>query len=134
MKHNEKSLMYFSHPYSGKRKNKKLIEKCVKYLNKEFGENFTVVSPVHTFGFMYKTTSYEDGLDMCLNLLDRCNVIMLDKDWLSSKGCKQEYLRAIELNIPIVLMRKEDEFEFLSYGNWKTDEEDGEKDEQFRKI
>lgn len=82
-------LVYISHPYGGKEENKKEIESIVEKLSQE-NPNIVYASPVHCFGFMYNTVSYERGLEMCLELLARSDKMLVYGDWKNSKGCKME--------------------------------------------
>jgi hypothetical protein len=66
-----KKVVYISHEYGGKWRNKREIGKIIKALV-FFYPDVIFVSPVHCFGFLYKKVSYERGIEMCLELLDRC--------------------------------------------------------------
>lgn len=80
-------IIYISHPYSGKKENVELIEKKVQQLIKE-NPNILYVSPVHCFGYLYDAVSYEEGIDMCLALLEKCDEMWIISDFYeNSKGC-----------------------------------------------
>ena len=82
-----KVTVYISHEYGGKWRNKRKIGKLIKTLVYLHPDKI-FVSPVHCFGFLYKKVSYERGMEMCLELLDRC-----DEMWVfgkHSKGVKLE--------------------------------------------
>jgi hypothetical protein len=92
-------MIYISHPYGGKEENKAKIEDIIKRLSDRYnGEVF--ISPVHSFGFMYDCFEYERGLQMCLDLLDRCDSMLVFGDWEHSRGCKAEVKYAKECGIP----------------------------------
>lgn len=92
-------LIYCSHKFGGKMENAKAVETKIKKLQLE-NPNDTYISPIHTFGFMYHTVSYEDGIGMCLDLLSKCDMmIVLSK---RSKGVRAEIKYCIDNAIPIV--------------------------------
>lgn len=83
-------LIYISHPYGGKKENFKKIDNIVRGLSLKYPE-FTFVSPVHTFGFLYDDVDYETGLRYCLDLLDKCDEMWLcSEKYQDSKGCIAE--------------------------------------------
>ena len=88
MEHDKsKVTVYISHEYGGKWRNKRKIGKLIKTLAYLHPDKI-FVSPVHCFGFLYKKVSYDRGMEMCLELLDRC-----DEMWVfgkHSKGVKLE--------------------------------------------
>lgn len=86
-------LIYVSHPYGGKEENKQAVEDIIRKLAVDNPQH-TYISPIHCFGFMYNDVSYESGLDMCLNLLNKCDKMVVCGDWESSKGCTAEVLFA----------------------------------------
>lgn len=92
-------LIYISHPYGGLKNNRINVENIVIELSKKHPEN-TYISPIHCFGFMYDTVSYEHGLDMCLNLLEQCSQMLVFGDWKNSRGCTAEVLHAENKMIP----------------------------------
>ena len=86
-------LIYVSHPFSNKPKNKDKVEEIVRTLTLLHPENI-YISPIHTFGFLYEDVSYETGLEMCFKLLDKCDKILLCDGWKNSRGCTAEALYA----------------------------------------
>lgn len=91
-----KMVIYISHEYGGKWRNKRKIEKLINQLVR-MNPDKIFVSPVHCFGFLYKKVSYERGMEMCLELLDRCNQM-----WVfgkHSKGVKLEIQHCQENDI-----------------------------------
>ena len=92
-------LIYCSHKFGGKLENAKDAELKIKKLQLADPGN-TYISPIHAFGFMYDTVSYEDGIGMCLDLLSKCDMmIVLSK---MSKGVRAEIKYCIDNAIPIV--------------------------------
>ncbi len=94
----DKLLIYVSHPYSAKEENKQKVEVIVRKLAKEHPKH-TFLSPVHAVGFMYDDFDYETGLNMCLELLKRCDIMYVYGDWENSVGCKAEIKFAEENGI-----------------------------------
>lgn len=96
-----KSIIYISHPYQGKYRNIKAIEKIIKSLRKEY-PNYLFISPVHSFGWLYNETEYQEGLDMTLFLLETCadEMWVFGEDWQKSRGVKSEIEYCEEHNIP----------------------------------
>ena len=92
-------LIYCSHKFGGKMENAKAVELKIKRLQLADPEN-TYVSPIHTFGFMYDTVSYEDGIGMCLDLLSKCDMMIVLSEM--SKGVRAEIKYCIDNAIPIV--------------------------------
>ena len=92
-------LVYVSHPYGGSEENKAKVEETVRKLSSKFPLD-TYVSPIHTFGFMYKDVSYKHGMKMCLDLLDACDYMIVFGSHKSSKGCRIEIRHAKKHRIP----------------------------------
>jgi hypothetical protein len=90
-------LVYTSHPYSGLEENKQKVETIVRKLVAEHPEH-TYISPIHALGYLYYDTSYERGLEMCIELLGKCNKMLVFGDWKNSRGCTAEVLYA-EMNM-----------------------------------
>ncbi|WP_295236923.1 DUF4406 domain-containing protein [Veillonella sp.] len=95
------NLIYVAHPYGGLEENRLKIDHIMKWLVLE-DESNVYLSPIHNFGFMYLTgDEYQKGLNICLRMLEQCDVLVLCGDWRASKGCKQEFDKAKEMGIPI---------------------------------
>ncbi len=91
-------LIYCSHKFGGKMENAKDVETKIKKLQLADPSN-TYISPIHAFGFMYHDVPYETGLEMCLDLLRRCDkmVVLSEK----SKGVNIEIGYCISARIPV---------------------------------
>mgnify|MGYP003815896033 FL=1 len=85
------SMIYISHPYGNQPENKQKVEEIIRELVLSHPEH-TYISPIHCFGFMYHDFDYETGLEMCLNLLEKCDKMLVFGDWKSSRGCTAEVL------------------------------------------
>lgn len=94
-------VIYVSHPFQGNPTNTmKVADYVRKLLNSESGEN-TFVSPIHALGYLWEDVSYQKGLDMCLDLLGKCDAIIMCGDWKDSIGCNTEfaYAKAKDMDI-----------------------------------
>lgn len=92
-------MIYISHPFGGLKENVLKVEKIIESLVEEYPDE-TFVSPIHCFGFMYDTVDYDKGLDMCLELLSKCDKMLVFGDWCTSTGCMTEITYANIRNIP----------------------------------
>ena len=96
-----KSIVYISHPFQNNPENVKKIEDIIKGLHKCF-PSYLFISPVHAFGFLYNSTTYEQGLYMTLFLLETCadEMWVFGEDWRNSTGVKAEIEYCKKHNIP----------------------------------
>ncbi|HZK20695.1 MAG TPA: DUF4406 domain-containing protein [Oscillospiraceae bacterium] len=92
-------LIYCSHKFGGKLENAKAAELKIKKLQLE-NPSDTYISPIHAFGFMYNAVSYEDGIGMCLDLLAKCDKMIVLSEL--SKGVRAEIKYCIDNAIPYV--------------------------------
>lgn len=67
-----RKLIYISHKYGGRKVNADRIARLVTELSKA-SPDYTFISPVHCFGFMYDAVDYDMGMRYCLDLLGRCD-------------------------------------------------------------
>ncbi len=83
--------IYVAHPYGGDEKNKKIVELFIKKLV-EVDPGITFISPIHAFGYLYDTLDYETGIDMCLDLMENCDALLIPpfSQIENSKGCLVE--------------------------------------------
>lgn len=96
-------LIYCAHKYGGDEKNKARVETFIKRLQKNNLEN-TYISPIHTFGFMYHHLSYDEGMDLCLSLLSKCDALCVLSE--ESEGVKREIDFAIKNRIQIFFAKE----------------------------
>lgn len=102
-------LIYVSHPYGGKEENKEKVENVLAHLRKRLSTIPLVgddpvnvfISPIHLLGHMYHDVAYEDGIQWCIELLERCDMIIMCNDWETSTGCRIEHVHAGVKGIPI---------------------------------
>ena len=73
-------LIYVAHPYGGDGKNKASIDDIMKDLVLKDKYN-TYLSPIHNFSMVYFEKRYAKGLEICLDMLDKCSILILCGDW-----------------------------------------------------
>ena len=95
-------LVYISHPFGNDFDNMTYVEDIIKELSKENPDN-VYISPIHAFGFLYDCTLYEQGLNMCLELLDRCDEMLVYGDYENSRGCIAEIEYCEDNQIPYII-------------------------------
>lgn len=86
-------LIYCAHKYGGDEKNKSRVETLLKNIQKNIPEH-TFISPIHAFGFMYHYLSYDEGMDLCLSLLSKCDALLVLSE--ESEGVRREIDFAIK--------------------------------------
>lgn len=86
-------LIYCAHKYGGNNENKLRAEILVSGLQKADSKN-VYISPIHAFGFMYDSVPYDEGMRLCLSLLDKCDALLVLSD--ESEGVKREIEFAIQ--------------------------------------
>lgn len=102
-----KLLVYVAHPCGGLiRKNRKECRQIIKMLTKNLGEKYVFISPILNFGHMYYDVDYICGIETCIDLLQRCNILLLTGDWKNSKGCLCEYGAARAMQMPVSELTK----------------------------
>ena len=86
-------LIYISLPFTGCEEQSKL--RSIEMSNKILGlvPNATIVNPILNFSFVNDTISYKKCMNVCLDLLDRCDIIVYEG---SSKGVEMEKEKAKE--------------------------------------
>lgn len=98
-------LIYCSHKFGGKLENAKSVEIKIKKLQLADPSN-TYISPIHAFGFMYNAVSYDDGIEMCLDLLRKCDKMIVLSE--KSKGVEIEIGYCMAARIPVEFLEGED--------------------------
>ena len=94
-------LIYIAHPYEGKQTNADKVERLIKGLVRS-GDPNAYLSQIHNTGFLYDEISYREGIDICLEMLSRCDELWLCGDWWTSRGCLAEYAFAKARGIEIL--------------------------------
>lgn len=102
----KKKLVYVAHPYGGKESNRKKIDVIMGDLVLN-DTSHDYISPIHNFGYVYLTgDEYQRGLDICLGLLNHCDVLVLCDGWETSRGCKGERDHALKRGMPVFTINK----------------------------
>lgn len=98
--------LYLCHQYGGLESNKKWLEQTIidlfKKYNKEIKENNIVfMSPIHCFGYLYEALDYDDGMDLCISLLENCDYMLTFGARSFSKGCmiEKEFCRINDIMV-----------------------------------
>jgi hypothetical protein len=96
-------LIYCAHKYGGKEENKNRAEMLVRTMQTTDTKN-TYISPIHTFGYMYNDLSYDEGMELCLSLLDKCDTLYVLSD--ESEGVRREIDFALKNRKNIFFMKE----------------------------
>ncbi len=99
-------LIYVSHIFQNKIENKLDAENVIRKLVKENPEH-TYIGGLHPFYFMYDEVDYETGINMCLEVLKRCDMMYVFGDWQNSRGCKEEIKFCEENGIPYKIISEQ---------------------------
>ena len=93
-------LVYVAHPYKGSIDNAENAKKSIEALY-QMHPNMTFVSPIHGLCCPYDSVAYYVGLSYCLELLNRCDYLLMIGNYENSTGCQAEMAFARKMNIPI---------------------------------
>ena len=86
-----KSQIYISHPYGGKANNLAHLDKIMNKLILQYSESHVFISPIHNYSFMtYSNNEYGKQLACCIDLLDKCDFMLIFGEWKDSTGCLAE--------------------------------------------
>lgn len=96
-------VFYCAHSFGGDPIKKNTAAKKIRKLQMHDKFN-TYISPIHTFGFMYNDLSYEEGMELCYDLLTICDVLVVCS--MPSKGVILEIEMAEKLDMPIIYSSK----------------------------
>lgn len=90
-------MIYVSHPYTGNEEAN--VEDAMKVTNRlaqATGGSYLFINPLAVFGDMGETLTYDQILDQCLELLDRCDGVIFCDGWTMSRGCQAEMGKALQ--------------------------------------
>lgn len=92
----EGKVIYFAHPFGGKRGNADMAGYLAEKLFFAF-PRITLFSQIHNWGYLsYEGTDQYEIINDCLTMLSRCDALVLSGNWLHSCGCCAEYAAARE--------------------------------------
>jgi hypothetical protein len=101
----EGQLLYIAHPYGGDETNKERVQTYLKMLQAKYPEK-TLFSPLHNWGYApYDKEHQHKPMKDCLEVLQRCNALILCGNWRESRGCNQEYAAAYVMDMQIYEMK-----------------------------
>lgn len=93
-------MMYIASPFQGSSDNVSMAERCIENLIEKYPK-ISYFSPIHNFGFLYESTEYLEGMELCFRALGDCDSILFLPKWEYSRGCQMEYGYAKAIGIPI---------------------------------
>lgn len=106
LKNESKKLVYVACPFGGKTDGIEKTKQHIRWFYHRDRMNNTIgdvyISPILAFGFMYDEVGYIEGIEQCLELLGRCDELVLLEGWEKSKGCCMEHGYAMAKGIPVV--------------------------------
>ena len=87
--------IYISHPFSGdERVNTYKAQLIAAGLSEDY-PNMLFVNPINAMRHLRNTElSYEVILGQCIELMKRCDAVIMVGNWRDSIGCNQEYQNA----------------------------------------
>ena len=94
--------IYISHSYTGdEKKNRKKARKIAKRLSLEY-PHIVFYNPLDAMRHTVTAgLGYEETLAQCVELLRRCNSVILLDGWRESVGCRKEYRTARDIGMRI---------------------------------
>lgn len=108
------AIAYMAHPFNGKESNMFISLVIASDIHKHI-PGIVIVNPLTNFAYMpYEHNNYRQGIDACLALLDRCDVLILTGKWKDSKGCMAEYGFAKSRELPIYELSSDGVLTFIS--------------------
>ena len=103
------TLIYLSHAFGGDPANTQDVEQRIRQLYRDHICSMSIrhhkvifVSPLHALGFLYDLVPYQQGLDNCLELLDRCKLMVTFKGHDQSTGVLAEKAYCAAHGIPVI--------------------------------
>lgn len=112
----KRKLVYIAHPSSGLEDNHKKVEEIINIISKTTAA-ITPISPVLSFGCLYDSMSYDEGMNYCYSLLERCDEMWMtyeeNNKWEDSKGCNREIGYCKAKDIPIRYMKFDEKLKAL---------------------
>lgn len=95
-------LIYLSHPYTGdETENRRDAQKIAAALAKKY-PGILFVNPLDAMRHLkVARLLYEDVMEQCKALLDKCDGLIMTGDWRFSTGCMEEYLYARQHHIVV---------------------------------
>lgn len=90
-----KKLVYVAGPYGGDQYNLyRHTESVARFITSNKDTLYTFVSGVIMYNHLYTALPYDEGMELCFDLLDKCDYLLLLPGWKDSKGCYCEWAYA----------------------------------------
>ena len=94
--------VYLSHPYTGDEDRNRLIARQIAARIVSEYPDIAVVNPLDALQYAKMTDlSYDEILKIDIELLSRCDAVLVQGDWEHSSGCRREVQAAYQRKIPI---------------------------------
>lgn len=98
-------MIYLAHAYGGKKENKDHAKQIwIKLATEDITEIY--INPLEAFGDLYDKIDYDTGILMCLELMSKCDKLLVTSKELS-KGVTMEINEAKRLGIPVEFYKGE---------------------------
>lgn len=95
--------VYVSHPYTGNEIENKYDAQCVCVELKEEHPEWCIVNPLDTFDWADSAhLTYDEILEMCIDLMLMCDAVYMCIGWDDSKGCRAERERAVMMGMEVL--------------------------------
>lgn len=94
--------VYLSHPYTGDEDKNRLIARRIAARIVRKYPGIAVVNPLDALQYAKMAgLSYSEILEIDIELLSRCDAVLVRGDWERSRGCRREVQAAYERRIPV---------------------------------
>jgi hypothetical protein len=98
--------VYLAHSFGGKQENIDHASQVITNMYKTHGvalmkNRITLVSPLHALGLIYEIVPYDEGMRMCYELLEDCDLLVYIDNYDQSKGVhlEREYCRKMDIMV-----------------------------------
>lgn len=90
-----KKLVYVAGPNGGVRGNlDRHIESVARFITSNKDTPYSFVSGMIMYNHLYTALPYDEWIELCFGLLDKCDYLLLLPGWKDSKGCYCEWAYA----------------------------------------
>ena len=87
--------VYISHPFTGNELYNKLDTQETCVVLKQEHPDWCLVNPLDAFSWANRVKlTYDEILEMCIDLMLMCDAVYMCQGWVDSKGCRAEQRRA----------------------------------------
>ena len=98
-----KSVIYLASPYRAKDEWGVWTNIVSAHISAKqlWAKGYAVISPVSNSAWMGEMDDFEKWMEGDLEILSRCDILVLNYGWEKSRGCRMEFKKAIDLDMPI---------------------------------